>query len=114
MGAGITLDFPYNTRQNNVKANFLKDGNMEALREYEREHAIGFAMTGDEEYPVDSVTLAYTIKEPQAIFLQNFGEDYSKAEHPIFLWYNLGPGGKIEEERVEPRSKHKTNRKRNY
>ena len=103
MGAGITLDFPFNTRPDNVKTNLLKDGNLEALREYEREHAIGFAMTGDDTYKVDSVTLAYSIKEPHSIFMQNFGEDYSGKNRPIFLWYNIGRNGKIDEKNVEPR-----------
>lgn len=102
MGAGITLDFPYNTRPDNVKTNLLKDGNLEALREYEREHAIGFAMTGDDTYKVDSVTLCYTIKEPHSIFMQNFGEDYSDKIHPIFLWYNIGRNGRIDEKNVRP------------
>ena len=103
LGAGITLDFPFNTRPNNVKTNLLKDNNIEALRKYEKEHAIGFSMTGDETYKVDSVTLAYSIKEPHSIFMQNFGEDYSESVHPIFLWYNLGKDGKIDEKNVEPR-----------
>ena len=103
LGAGITLDFPYNHRPDNIKANFLKDRNFEALKEYEREHAIGFAMTGEDTYKVDSVALAYTIKEPHHIFMQNFGEDYSDQVHPIFLWYNLGRNGKIDERNVEPR-----------
>jgi hypothetical protein len=102
MGAGITLDFPYNTRPDSVKANLLKDGNLEALREYEKEHALGFVMTGDDEYKVDSVTLAYSIIEPQIIFMQNFGECYSPKIHPIFLWYNLKKNGKIDEENVKP------------
>ena len=102
MGAGITLDFPYNTRPDNVKANLLKDNNMEALREYEREHAIGFAMTGDDTYKVDSVTLAYSIKEPHEIFMQNFGVGYSESIHPIFLWYNLKKSGEIDEKNVKP------------
>jgi hypothetical protein len=102
IGAGITLDFPFNTRPDNVKTNLLKDNNLEALREYEREHAIGFAMTGDDTYKVDSVTLAYSIKEPHSIFMQNFGEDYSDKVHPIFLWYNVGRSGKIDEKNVEP------------
>ena len=103
IGAGITLDFPYNTRPDNVKTNLLKDGNIEALREYEREHALGFAMTGDDEYKIDSVTLAYSIKEPHPIFMQNFGVGYSESSHPIFLWYNVGRSGKIDEKKVEPR-----------
>ena len=102
LGAGITLDFPYNTRPDNVKTSLLKDGNLEALREYEREHALGFAMTGDNEYKVDSVTLAYSIIEPQIIFMENFGECYSPKIHPIFLWYNLRKDGKIDEKNVEP------------
>lgn len=102
MGAGITLDFPYNTRPDNVKTNLLKDGNLEALREYEKEHALGFVMTGDNEYKIDSVTLAYSIIEPQIIFMQNFGECYSPKIHPIFLWYNLKKSGKIDEENVRP------------
>jgi hypothetical protein len=102
MGAGITLDFPYNTRPDNVKTNLLKDNNIEALREYEREHAIGFAMTGDDTYKVDSVTLAYSIKEPHSIFMQNFGKDYSESVHPIFLWYNVERSGKIDEKNVRP------------
>lgn len=103
IGAGITLDFPYNTRPDNVKTNLLKDNNIEALREYEREHAIGFAMTGDNTFKVDSVTLAYSIKEPHPIFMQNFGENYSEENRPIFLWYNIGRDGKIDEKNVEPR-----------
>lgn len=102
IGAGITLDFPYNTRPDNVKANLLKDGNLEALREYEAEHAIGFAMTGDNDYKVDSVTLAYSIKEPHEIFMQNFGVGYSDSSHPIFLWYNLKKNGEIDEKNVKP------------
>lgn len=102
VGAGISLDFPYNTRPDNVKANLLKDNNLEALREYEREHAIGFAMTGDSDFPIDSVTLAYTIKEPHTIFMQNFGEDFSDDNKPIFLWYNLRKDGKIDEENFRP------------
>jgi len=102
LGAGITLDFPFNTRPDNVKTNLLKDGNLETLREYEREHAIGFAMTGDSEHKIDSVTLCYTIKEPHPIFMQNFGEDYSEKNRPIFLWYNIGRNGKIDEKNVKP------------
>ncbi len=102
MGAGITLDFPYNTRPDNVKTNLLKDGNLTALREYEREHAIGFVMTGDDEYKVDSVTLAYSIKEPHPIFMQNFGEDFNGKNRPIFLWYNLRKDGKIDELNIKP------------
>jgi hypothetical protein len=59
-------------------------------------------MTGDDTYKVDSVTLAYSIKEPHSIFMQNFGEDYSYEIHPIFLWYNVGRSGKIDEKNVEP------------
>lgn len=102
MGAGITLDFPFNTRPDNVKTNLLKDNNIEALREYEREHAIGFAMTGDDTYKVDSVTLAYSIKEPHSIFMQNFGVGYSESSHSIFLWYNIGKNGRIDEKNVRP------------
>ena len=102
MGAGITLDFPFNTRPDNVKTNLLKDGNLEALREYELEHAIGFAMTGDNEYKVDSVTLAYSIKEPHEIFMQNFGVGYNDKIRPIFLWYNLKKNGEIDEKNVKP------------
>lgn len=102
IGAGITLDFPYNSRPDNVKTNLLKDGNLEVLRKYEREHAIGFAMTGDDEYKVDSVTLAYTIKGPHSIFMQNFGVGYNDKISPIFLWYNIGRNGKIDEKNVKP------------
>ena len=103
MGAGITLDFPFNSRPDSVKTNLLKDGKLETLRKFEREHAIGFAMTGDNTYKVDSVTFAYSIKELHSIFMQNFGEDYSEKNRSIFLWYNIGRNGKIDEKNVEPR-----------
>jgi len=105
IGAGITLDFPYNTRPDNVKTNLLKDNNIEALREYEREHAIGFAMTGDDTYKVDSVTLAYSIKEPHSIFMQNFGKDYDNCSCPIYLWYNIGRDGKVDKDNIRPEPK---------
>ena len=102
IGAGITLDFPYNTRKDNIKSRLLEDGNLEGLRVYEKEHALGFVMTGDKEHPIDSVTICYALKEPYEIFMQNFGVGYNGKQHPVFLWYNVKKNGKIDEVNIKP------------
>lgn len=105
IGAGITLDFPYSTIKNTVKSNLIKDGNLKALEEYEKSHALGFVMTGSEENKIDAVTLTYSLDLPYRLFLENFGVESEGIEKPvpIILWYNPGKNGKPDFSSAKPK-----------
>ena len=102
IGAAITLDFPYSKRKDTIKSNLLKDGDLETLRTYEKNHALGFVMTGDSDYPIDCVTLSYGIEEAERIFLQNFGIGVEPESNPIYLWYNVDKKGKPDFSIIDP------------
>lgn len=103
IGAGITIDFPYSQRKETVRGYFEKKGNMEAIKDFERKHALGFVMTGEEECKVDAVTIVYGATVPYRLFMENFGVGYEEAKSPVFFWYNVGEDGKIDTKSSIPR-----------
>ena len=101
IGAGITLDFPYSQRKDTLKEFLLKEHGIGMVREYEKNHALGFVMTGDNTYKIDCITLSYNIKPAYQVFMQNFGVEGYKSGI-IMFWYNLRKDGKVDTENVRP------------
>jgi hypothetical protein len=101
IGYGLGFDFPYSQRKESLKDCIMKKYGIGAVRDYEKNFALGFSMTGDEAYKVDYVSLVYNLPSKD-VFMWNFGVDYEKASNPIFFWYNLRKDGKIDEENIKP------------
>ena len=101
IGYGLGLDFPYSQRKESLGDHILKEHGINAYRDYEKNFALGFCMTGDKIYKVDYVSLSYNLPSKD-VFMQNLGVDYKEASNPIFFWYNLRKDGRIDEKNARP------------
>ena len=101
IGYGLGLNFPYSQRKESLGDYILKEHGINAYRDYEKNFALGFCMTGDKTYEIDYVPLANGFPSKD-VFMRNLGVCDESPSSPIFLWYNLNSRGKIEKKDFTP------------